>query len=214
MAIINLVTGEVLTYPSGLDPDQTAGSGNMMMSAVADALNKRQRFDFVWATQTQQDNQLGMMQGSRGYRTDLKSEWTFDGGAWRLATPYIQYGGAAYPATGDAGTPLGGWTVDNSRSTDTTLVTVTGHEIKFHKAGLYSVTVLGSGGGTTNSCQILSTSATYGQAIEAIAPHVAGVNQLVVPALRMMVDNASAWLWARYTNSGMGNRKLHISRLA
>lgn len=199
------------------------GSGSMDPVAIsaaegsnlANLMKNRQRFDYAWANASKRTAQTGMVQGSRGYQVDTKTEWLYDAGAWRLAIPYAEFTGSDIPATG-ASTQVqaGGWLLDSGRTTDSTFVTVTGAQITFVQAGLYAVTAIGTGGGNADSAQLLNGSSTYGAPFYAISPHVRNVNMLVLPQHRTLSDGESLWLWLSGTTSAaFTSRRLRVSRL-
>lgn len=111
LALWTLQDGASLTGPS-----QALGN------SVQNALNKRQRYDFVWPTSAERTAQTGMVQGSRGYQVDTKSEYSYDNSAWRLALSHAEF--TASVSTGNNTlTNAGVFTIDSSKSTDTTFVT-------------------------------------------------------------------------------------------
>lgn len=136
-----------VTSPDGIvkwtfeDPASIPGASQAQGDSVQLALDKRQRYDFVWANSAGRTSQLGMVQGSRGYQSDTKSEYLYDNSTWRLAVPYALFSGS-YSMTN------GAWTstvpsIDAGVSTDTTFVTTgtaTYAYLNFVNPGVYAIT--------------------------------------------------------------------------
>lgn len=136
-----------VTSPDGIvkwttaDPSSIVGASQAQGDSVQVAFNKRERYDFTWANSSERTAQTGMVQGSRGYQADTKTEYLYDNSNWRLSTPYALFNGS-YSMTNGAWTSTVP-TVDSSISTDTTFVTVgtaTFAYLNFVNPGVYSIT--------------------------------------------------------------------------
>lgn len=76
-------TPDSIYYPVGTDsvtPLHTIFAN--LASSVQNALNKRQRFGYVWANATARAAQTGMSAGATGYQIDTKTEYLYDGTNW------------------------------------------------------------------------------------------------------------------------------------
>ena len=63
-----------------------------------------------------------MVQGSRGYQVDTRSEYSYDASNWRLALSHAEFTASA--STGNASLTLAGtFTLDATKSTNSTFVT-------------------------------------------------------------------------------------------
>jgi len=69
-----------------------------LASSTQTALNKRQRFTFVWANSAARTAQTGMVAGSTGYQVDTKDEYTYTGSAWNLNQRIV-----AFPISNNVG---------------------------------------------------------------------------------------------------------------
>lgn len=106
------------------DPASIPLASQAQGDSVQAALNNRERYDFVWANSGERSGQLGMVQGSRGYQIDTRTEYLYDNSSWRLSTPHAEYTFSATPIT-TAGTakPAGNLSFDSSQSTSSTFTT-------------------------------------------------------------------------------------------
>lgn len=109
-------------------------------ATIQAAFDKRQRFDYVWDTSTERTAQTGMVQGSRGYQVDIRSEYLFDNGGWRLAIPHAEYTATkTIPNAGASSTTVGNFTMDSNHTTDTQFTTATSDgTITLANPGLYA----------------------------------------------------------------------------
>lgn len=76
------------------DPAQPGSSENesaTQASSIHAQFAMRERYDFTWANDAERAAQTGMVQGSRGYQLNTKTEYLFDNGSWRLALSYAEY---------------------------------------------------------------------------------------------------------------------------
>ena len=137
------------TSPDGIalwtnaDPTSLVQESQTQGASIQVALDKRERYDFVWANSSQRTSQTGMVQGSRGYQSDTKSEYIYDNSTWRLALPYAQVSSTSTTCAAGAFTAVNNFTIDNSLSTDITFVQATGNTITLVSPGVYSMTFVG-----------------------------------------------------------------------
>lgn len=149
-------------------------------SSVQAALSKRERFDFTWATGLEQQNQTGATQGSRGYRTDTRTEYIFDQGAWRLFTPYAELTFSGTSVPNNTYTRCGSLSFKGSTTTSTNFVSAHDGYIIFAQPGIYSVQSrwdVDSGSITmaNNSFTTFTTTSSTNPAI-VIAPFVGNIS--------------------------------------
>lgn len=60
-------------------------------SSVQAAFDKRSRYSYSWPTQSGRTNQAGMIEGATGYQIDTRTEYIYESGIWRLATPHAEF---------------------------------------------------------------------------------------------------------------------------
>ncbi len=116
--------------------------------SIQTALNKRQRYDYVWTDQADRNAQTGMVQGSRGYQVDVKGEYIYDNSAWRLALSHAEF--TASVSAANATLVLAGtWTLDASQSTNAVFVTPGGNGIlTITDPGIYAVSTVSTNAAT------------------------------------------------------------------
>jgi len=133
---------DTIFYEDGATGYSDATNAAMQATSIQAAFNKRQGYNFVWATQSDRTAQTGMSQGSTGYQLDTKSEYIYDNSAWRLKIPHAEY-------TSSQGVPnatltlLGTMTVQSGFSTDTSFAPSTGTAnggITLARPGVYAAT--------------------------------------------------------------------------
>lgn len=61
-----------------------------MGDSIQVALDKRQRYEFVWQDAADRDAQTDMVEGSKGYQIDTETDWIYDGANWRLHSLLMQ----------------------------------------------------------------------------------------------------------------------------
>jgi len=111
-------------------------------SSVQAALSLRQRFNFVWANASGRTSQTGATNGSTGYQLDTRTEYQFENGSWRLATPHIEF--TATATAPDATVTLAGtFSIDAALSSSTIMATATSNGvITLTDPGIYSISTL------------------------------------------------------------------------
>lgn len=211
MGVINLRTGEQISYADGGSADQTGASNLQIANSIANLMKRRERGDYVWANAGERTGQTGMMEGDRGRQKDTKTEWLFDNSQWRLATPYIEFtgGNQSIPDPGTHG--LTGWSVDNTRSTDTTMCTVSNHGITFVRAGLYFIQMKTTGANATGALQMITAETPPVDAI-VISGYVGSVSSLSLP-YRITADGSILYTWFAGQTTTISSRVIRITRL-
>jgi hypothetical protein len=133
------------------DPTSIVQESQTQGDSIQAALDKRQRYDYVWADSAARTAQTGMVQGSRGYQVDTKSEYLYDSSAWRLAVPYAEYTKGVQAINSGVYTQLGGWTQVAASTTDTTFTSIsaTGGILTIVNPGVYSVSVVSGYAGSS-----------------------------------------------------------------
>lgn len=117
------------TSPDGIalwtnaDPVSLVQESQTQGATIQAALNKRERYDFVWANSSERTSQTGMVQGSRGYQIDTKSEYIYDNSAWRLALPYAEFTMAAKIIPTAVYTTMSPLVYQSAPSTSATMIT-------------------------------------------------------------------------------------------
>lgn len=117
-----VTTNGIVKWTSS-DPASLVLESQTQGDSIELALSKRERFDFVWANSAERTAQTGMVQGSRGYQVDTKSEYLYDSSAWRLAIPYAEFTVAAKSIPNAVYTAAGNLTEVTANTTDTNLIT-------------------------------------------------------------------------------------------
>lgn len=179
----------------------------------------RERYDFTWANDSERNAQAGMVQGSRGYQTNTKTEYLYDNSAWRLAVPYAEFStdmASVSTATYAGVTPL---TIDSSASTSTTFVTGgVGGYLTVVDPGIYSISWVarGSGGalGAPNFITISDDAART--RLYSVSPFTSNVATVAIPFLRLPVANSRLYVWFYHTSGANRGIEgiLSIGRLA
>ncbi len=140
MGSITLDNGESVYIHDGTGSADPAAISAAEGSSLANLMKNRERFDYTWADSSERDGQTGMVQGSRGYQEDTKSEYLYDSSAWRLALPYIEFTGSNPSVPDTTFWGLGALTVDGSASTDTTFITSPSNDLlRFGNPGVYAI---------------------------------------------------------------------------
>lgn len=215
MANIPLGHGEYVYVHDGSGSMSPAAISSAEGSNLANLLKNRQRFDFEWANAAARGAQTGMVQGSRGYQIDTKTEYLYDAGQWRLAIPYIEFSSTDQVIADDNTYGQTGWSVDTSRSTDQDMVTVSGNEFTFTQAGLYIVAVKCSGVSGSIFATTSFSALTQESPVEeyfAISGFTAGVSTLSTP-YRAISDGTSLYLWYGNKAVTLSGRRVRILRM-
>lgn len=109
-------------------------------SSVQAALAMRQRYTYVWANAAARTAQTGMTPGSTAYQLDTRSEYKFESGVWRLATPHVEFTCSATNVVVGSVTPIGNFTVDTNRTTASNIATpISSGTVQIADSGIYAV---------------------------------------------------------------------------
>jgi hypothetical protein len=136
------------TTPDGIvkwtvdDAASLVSMSTAMGNSIQTALNKRERYDFVWEIASERTAQTGMVQGSRGYQIDTESEYIYDTGVWVLARAHTAYTFSKSITSGGVPQDVGTLTYKASESTSSTIVTTStspdGGQVIFKNPGIYA----------------------------------------------------------------------------
>lgn len=102
------------------DPSQPGSSENESATQASSIHNQfalRERYDFQWANDAERQAQTGMVQGSRGYQSNTRSEYLFDSAAWRLAVPHTEWTFTSAANAAGGVNPVGPFQIDAATST-------------------------------------------------------------------------------------------------
>lgn len=123
MGSIPLDNGESVYIHDGTGSADPVAISAAEGSNLANLMKNRERFDYTWANSVERTTQTGMVQGSRGYQEDIKTEYIYDNSDWRLALPWSEF--TASKSTGDTAitTTVGTLSIDSTQSTDANFVT-------------------------------------------------------------------------------------------
>jgi len=211
-------------YVTGLSPESREVESSDQASSIQRAFDKRQRYDFVWANATERDDQTGMVQGSRGYQADSKTEYIYDNLSWRLATAHIEF--TATKAIGSAsgiGIVAGNFSIVSASSTDQTMAYANGDGIiRIVNPGLYSVSafVTFSAGFTQLGFVQLSTNNSpnidAGRITRGVHAPGDDTATLSMPNLRILTaDQPTYWSITQQSGSTLNcTTRLRITRIA
>lgn len=169
-------------------------------SSVQSALSARQRYTYVWANDSARNSQLGMTTGSTGYQLDTKTEYKYENGFWRLATPYAEFMSANKTITSDGYSTLGDITINSGLSTSTTFATSSANVITFTDPGIYSISAFTVASVAAGSAFVMlgtSTQATTNFAFQISRGPFANdnVNMLVMPFYRTTAPGSSIYFY-------------------
>jgi len=137
-------------FLTGTQPQSLENYSATLASSVQGALALRERYSFVWADATEQGSQTGMVTGSTGYRTDIKTEYIYENSAWRLKTPHAEFT-STITANDGVWTSLGGLNMDSGLSTSTVFATSLGNNggLVITDPGIYSISTFTTANGAT-----------------------------------------------------------------
>lgn len=195
------------------DPASIVQESQAQGDSIQAALSKRERFDFVWANSSERTAQTGMIQGSRGYQFDTKTEYLYDNSSWRIGLSYAEYDqGSAQSIPNITETSLTNLSVVSTATTDTTFVVVAaGGSITLVNPGVYSLSlVVGMSGGTgTTNYAAFRPDTTGSQPPLSLSSFNAGSSTVALPFLRTTISNYV--LYPRmYQSSGASSSTLYV----
>lgn len=198
------------------DPSQPESSENesaTQASSIHAQFALRERYDFVWANDAERTAQAGMVEGSRGYQINTKTEYRFDNGVWRLAIEYAEFSTTKTIANA-AGAGAGVFALDAARSTSSTVAAPgTDGIITITNPGLYMISATTSfPAGVTNSgdssLNIASGSTTYGRTVVA-----AGQTYIFASAPAVFVTVPNTQIYIEIYQSSGASRSM-VTRLS
>lgn len=136
-------------------------------TSVQTALSLRQRYSFIWANDAARLNQTGMSEGAVAYQTDTKTEYQYENGIWRLATPHAEFTASA-SVNNAAVTSLGTFSLDVTRSTSTNFVTPVGNgQLSIANPGIYAISSSSAiGAPVTARSFVEASNSTAGQGLQ------------------------------------------------
>jgi len=181
-------------FTDGAQPESSSAESATQASSIHTQFALRERYDFMWDNASQRDAQTGMVQGSRGYQVDTKTEYLYDNGEWRFALSYAEYNKTAVQSIPNVTeTSIINMSLVTGASTDATFTTVNGATgaITITNPGVYALSlVVGMSGalGTTNYAAFRPD--TTGTAPPmSLSAFNAGSTTVSVPFLRTTVPN-------------------------
>lgn len=98
-------------------PESSENESSTQASSIHTQFALRERYDFSWDSDAERNGQTGMVQGSRGYQSNTRTEYLFDAGAWRLAVPHTEWTFNSGALTGGGVWPVGAFQIDAATST-------------------------------------------------------------------------------------------------
>ncbi len=187
------------------DPASLVQMSQAMGDSIETAFSKRERYDYVWANNAERIAQTGMVQGSRGYQSDTKSEYLYDNSNWRLAASYAEYTCAVQSTANAVYTGVGSWSIVSANTTDSTFVSVSTNVVTFVNPGIYSMSMItGIGTSGTNGLTTISLTTTPGTAAGdrlSVGAHVVNISDVSLSLYRVPTANFPLYLYS-YQNSG------------
>lgn len=190
------------------DPTSLVQMSQSMGDSVQTALNKRERYNYVWPTVSEQNAETGMVQGSTGYQVDIKTEYIYDNGAWRPTLAYAEFASASTSVINSAFVNFGNLTIDNTYSTSTTFAVASTNSITLVDPGIYSISaycIADAAMGATVSFALLSSdpsplvSASQLMRGPFAADNVAG---LAMPFYRTVASSQTIYFTYRQNSAG------------
>lgn len=122
----------------------TASDFAVEASSVQNAFNARERYTYRWPTASERGAETTMRQGDTGYQIDTRTEYVFDSGSWRLATPYAEFTTASRTVASTGYTQQNTITLNTGTSTSTTFASpYLSFHIQLTDPGLYMISMYG-----------------------------------------------------------------------
>ena len=228
MGSIALDNGESVYIHDGTGSADPVAISAAEGSSVANLMKNRERFDYTCADSTERTGQTGMVQGSRGYQEDTRTEYIYDSSAWRLAVPYAEYTASISSAAESTLLLAGNFSVDSTNSTDTTMVTLpSSGAINIVRPGIYSISSFtrlrvpddsGPDPATSRSFVEISIPPGYENILQRQPiPTLEDSGSLALPTLRVTAAN-SVYQFVVFKQTGDTNTlvktRIRIARLA
>jgi hypothetical protein len=194
------VTTHGITKWTNDDPASMVQMSQAMGDSVDAALGKRERFDFTWVNSSERTAQTGMVQGSRGYQIDTKTEYLYDNSQWRLGLPYAEFSFAVKTIPNAVYTALGQATIDNAASTSTTFVTAPAGDGRFLivDPGVYGFSIYAEqpgGAPIDGQSHVVVSSSPAGVGVQYTRGYFTGGQSAMVPMPFMYLTSANTTLY-------------------
>lgn len=197
------------------------------MQAVADEIALRSRMNFDWADGVEMAAQTKMVEGSRGFRRDTKTEFIYSLGQWRLATPHVEFTANNGNFPNNTLQYVGIFARDDVQSTDPEMVTIPANGIlQFTNPGVYAVSTVTAmrnaadtayAAATGRTFLDLSTVANEANIQRVTIPVGEDRGSMAVPNLRITVANQRIYFQIFRNVADEGGRfttRARITRLA
>lgn len=185
------------------DPASIVQASQSQGDSVQNALSKRERYDFVWANASERTAQTGMVQGSRGYQVDTRSEYIFDNSNWRLAVPYAEYNNSGLTITSGVYSAFTNWTQNTTTTTDTAFTSVSTNVLTLVNPGVYAFTITTDGSPNSSGFVDFTMDVAHNQIIS-LSAFTSGVSTCVVPFYRATASNTLIYMWVIQTSGSNG----------
>lgn len=201
------------------DPSSIVQASQTQGDSVQTALDKRQRYDYVWANAAARTAQTGMVQSSRGYQTDTKSEYIYDNSNWRLAVSYAEYTAAGQSIPNNVYTGVLNLAIDSGASTDSTFTSISSNVLTIVNPGIYAMSMTSkiSSPGSSPFSTITFDGTPPPTNWISIAPYTQSVSTVSIPFVRISAANTPLYLWT-FQNSGssqpLASVVLRVGRIA
>lgn len=208
------------TSPDGIVYTTTGDNSSLQVidaqqaSSVQAALDKRQRYDYVWSNAAARTSQTGMVQGSRGYQADTKTEYLYDGGAWRLSTPYAEFSTTSLTVPNNTYTAISPLTYDAGSSSSSNFVTSGTGTLTFVDPGIYIVNQYGrlTGAGFNGSTFTSASPDAVRSTFFFVQPYTGGISTAAT-VIRTTGPNVTVYFWT-FQNSGASQTYSGTIRIA
>lgn len=199
-----------LTSPDNIAKWTIADAASLVQASQAQgdstqyALDNRQRYDYVWPTSAERTAQLGMVQGSRGYQVNTKSEYIYDNSNWRLSISYIEYTGTSSMTSVTWCSP-NTLAVNNTNTTDSSMASITlggttsnPTFVTLVNPGVYSLSwtsvITGNVGAIAQFSPSSSTSVPL-SIVNSVTNNTNTNFTVIIPFLRTTASNTPVYLW-------------------
>ncbi len=210
------VTTNGIVKWTNADPTSLVQESQTQGDSIEAAFAKRERFDYNWANTAERTAQTGMIQGSRGYQFDTKTEYLYDNSNWRLSTAYSEWNHGPQAFASGTEVQASAITINNTLSTDTTFVTSPGAGIiNLVNPGIYAISwtvTLNSGAPGTQGYASVAYGPAGANIISLAAFALTGGVTVAIPFLRTTAANTTANL-RLYQNSGASTTASSILRI-
>jgi len=132
-------TPDNIAYPNTTDPWATQSDLAATASSVQNALNKRERYEYVWANSAARTAETTMVEGSLGYQVDTQTDYVYSGGSWRNRLSYGEFTSAGVTLSSTATTNFSSINVNSGATTDPTNFTTSANTVTVGYAGIYAI---------------------------------------------------------------------------